>query len=94
MIMKMVVMIKVVTMEMDLEVVEEEQLIRRFSVRSRRWSERALKTWPGELNYHLLLLDLEGIQPEHADKGKAYVEVLEHYSEGTRGEGKVYLNDV
>ena len=41
---KMVVMIKVVTMEMDLEVAEEEQLIRRFSVRSRRWSERALKS--------------------------------------------------
>ena len=32
MMMKMVVMIKVVTMEMDLEAAEEEQLIRRFLV--------------------------------------------------------------
>ena len=36
---------------------------------------------------------LEGVHPEPADKGKAFVEVLEHYSEGARGDGRVYLND-
>ena len=36
---------------------------------------------------------LEGGQDEPAKKDRVYVEVLEHYSEGKSGDGKVYLND-
>ena len=36
---------------------------------------------------------LEGVHAESERKDKIYVEVLEHYSEGERGDGKIYLND-
>ena len=44
-------------------------MIRRFSVRSRRWNERALKTWPDELNY-LPLLDLKVSNMNTLTKGE------------------------
>ena len=36
---------------------------------------------------------LDGVHAEPERKDKVYVEVLEHYSEGERGDGKIYLND-
>ena len=35
----------------------------------------------------------EGVHAEPDRKDKVYVEVLEHHSEGERGDGKIYLND-
>ena len=48
--------------------------------------------WLEELNY-LYHLDLMLDMIKSAKKGSEYVEVLEHYSEGKSGDGKVYLND-
>ena len=78
-------MIKMVMVEMDLEVVEvDPSILGEIEKMEREGAEdlarRAeLPPPPG----------LEGVHSEPGDKGKAFVEVLEHYSEGTRGDGRI-----